>query len=468
MTYDAIEIASRVRTGRMAATAVTIEALERADASQTSLNAFTLIDHEGALARAAAIDELVAQGRDPGPLAGVPIALKDLIDQTGLPNTKGSSFPPESSTHSATVVRRLGAAGANIIGRTGLHEFAFGFTSENPWFGPVRNPWDADTSAGGSSGGSAAAVAAGIVPISIGTDTGGSVRVPAALCGTYGLKVTHGRIPLTGVYPLVGSFDTVGPLARSVDDLAAAYFAMAGDDADDPWSQPVPVEPVPSFDDPSSVRMVLVKQWFDPPLSREISNDITTFIDRCLDAGFTVERLDMPSLHPTHAVTMASRAEILGVHGERFASDPSRYGADVQERLRESLSVNVEDLVSARIWISRARADVARLQTDMFTVIVSPTVGVKTKQIGHDDVDVDGVPVFHRLALASFTSPANAIGIPALSAPILDSGRPPSSIQIVGPAWSESTLLALGRWYEKHEMIGFTPPRAPPHLRAGT
>jgi len=458
MTYSAVEIASRVRTGRMAATEVAITSLELADASQTSLNAFTLIDHEGALTRAAAIDGLVAEGKDPGPLAGVPIALKDLIDQKGLPTTKGSSFPAEPADHSATVVRRLGAAGANIIGRTGLHEFAFGFTSENPWFGPVRNPWDTDTSTGGSSGGSAAAVAAGIVPIGIGTDTGGSVRVPAALCGTYGLKVTHGRVPLTGVYPLVASFDTVGPLARSVDDLAAAYLAMAGDDSNDPWSQPMPVEPVPSFDDASSVRIVLVRQWTDPPLSLEISNDIAAFVDRCVTAGFTVESLDMPSLHPIHAVTMASRAEILEVHRKRFEADPSRYGADIQERLTESLSVNVEDLVSAHRWMSRARADIARLQADLFTVIISPTVGVKTKQIGDDDVDVDGVSVFHRLALASFTSPANAIGIPALAAPILHSGQPPTSIQIVGPAWSEAKLLALGRWFEKHEMIGFAPP----------
>lgn len=288
--------------------------------------------------------------------------------------------------------------------------------------------------------------------------------MPAAMCGTYGLKVTHGRVPLTGVYPLVGSFDTVGPLARSVDDLAAAYLAMAGDDPDDPWSQPVPVEPVPSLEDTSSVRIVLVEQWFDPPLSLEISNDITTFVDECDTAGFAVERLDMPTLDPIHAVTMASRAEILRVHREQFEADPSRYGADVQERLTESLSVTVEDLVSAHIWMSRARADIARLQTDLFTVIISPTVGVKTKQIGDDDVDVDGVSVFHRLALASFTSPANAIGIPALSAPILDSGQPPTSIQIVGPAWSESTLLALGRWFEKHEMIGFTPPPTVPHL----
>ncbi len=224
---SAVEIGSQVRTARLRARSVVQEAIDAAERSQSELNAFTLIDSDGATARAEAIDALVDQGKDPGPLAGVPVALKDLIDQTGLPNTRGSGFRATTPSHSAAVVRRLGAAGAVIIGRTGLHEFAFGFTSENPWFGPVHNPWNLANSPGGSSGGSAASVASGIVPISIGTDTGGSVRVPAAMCGVFGLKVTHGRVPLTGVYPLVASFDTVGPLARSIEDLAAAYVVMA-------------------------------------------------------------------------------------------------------------------------------------------------------------------------------------------------------------------------------------------------
>jgi len=251
----AVEIAAQVRTGRRTAVDVVTEALELAARSQADLNAFTLIDHEGAIARASGIDILVSSGRDPGPLAGVPIGLKDLIDQAGLPNTRGGSFPVEPSAHSATVVRRLGTAGAVIIGRTGLHEFAFGFTSENHWFGPVRNPWDLKTSPGGSSGGSGAAVAAGIVPIAIGTDTGGSVRVPAALCGVFGLKVTHGRVSLAGVYPLAPSLDTVGPMAANVADLTAAYLAMAGDDPSDTWSQTKPVEAPPSDIDPTKLRL---------------------------------------------------------------------------------------------------------------------------------------------------------------------------------------------------------------------
>ena len=224
------DLAGAVRRREVSATATVQRALDAAEASQVALNGFTFVDREGALARAARIDASIAAGETGGPLSGVPIALKDLIDQSGIPTTNGSAFSAVVPDVSATVVERLEAAGAVVIGRTGLHEFAFGFTSENPHFGPVRNPWDVTLSPGGSSGGSAAVVAAGIVPAAIGTDTGGSVRVPAALCGVIGLKVTHGRVPLTGVTPLAPSLDTVGPIARTVGDVAAVYAAIAGDD----------------------------------------------------------------------------------------------------------------------------------------------------------------------------------------------------------------------------------------------
>jgi len=237
-----VDLAETVRRGECTAVETVGEALNRADASQSVLNAFTTIDRDGGLEHAGAVDRAVARGSDAGPLAGVPIAIKDLIDQRGIATTNGAAFEVTPATASATVVERLEKAGAIIIGRTGLHEYAFGFTSENQHFGPVRNPWDPNLSPGGSSGGSAAAVAAGIVPVAIGTDTGGSIRVPAALCGVVGLKVTHGRVPLTGVTPLAPSLDTVGPIARSVADLAVVYTVIAGDDPSDPWSAPAPVD----------------------------------------------------------------------------------------------------------------------------------------------------------------------------------------------------------------------------------
>ena len=226
------------------------EALRLAHESQPSLNAFIDIDDEHALARAGEIDGVIESGTYAGPLAGTPIGLKDLIDHQGRETTCGSAFYRVTADSSATAVRRLEEAGGVIVGRTGLHEFAFGFSSENVHFGAVRNPWDVDTSPGGSSGGSGAAVGAGITPIAIGTDTGGSVRVPAALCGCYGLKVTYGRIPLDGVFPLVASIDTVGPLANSIENIDLAYRAMSGDDAPEPSLRPLRIGvPQPWYDD---------------------------------------------------------------------------------------------------------------------------------------------------------------------------------------------------------------------------
>ncbi|MDK1019901.1 MAG: amidase [Actinomycetota bacterium] len=436
------EIAAQVRTGRLQALDVVTEALERAAASQGTLNAFTLIDEEGALARARGIDRLVADGRDPGPLAGVPVGLKDLIDQTGLPNTKGAGFPTSPAEHSATVVRRLGAAGAVIIGRTGLHEFAFGFTSENHWFGPVRNPWDPDTSPGGSSGGSGAAVAAGVVPVAIGTDTGGSVRVPAALCGVFGLKVTHGRVPLTGVYPLAPSLDTVGPIAATVADLAACYLVIAGDDPEDPWSQPVPVEALPPPPDPSTLRLGVVKQWFALPHTREVAAGLDHFLHTAGNLGVDIVEVDEPHLTEDAAAARAFGPQVVAVHGERFSADPDAYGPDTRVRIADAYAGTVEDLMAAIRWRAQARAVIGRLFTSGIDVLIAPTVGGMRKVIGDEQMDLDGESVPHRTLLASFTAPINQIGAPSLAAPIPGTGTPPVSVQLIGPMWGEARLLA--------------------------
>ncbi len=443
----AARTASRVRTGRQRAIDGVVSALSRAETSHEQLNAFTLIDPSGARHRAEAIDQLVAVGRDPGPLAGVPIAVKDIIDDAGMPNSRGSSFPTELARSSATCIRGLGAAGAVIVGRTGLHEFAFGFTSENPWFGAVRNPWDPTTSAGGSSGGSAAAVAAGVVPIGVGTDTGGSVRVPAAMCGVMGLKVTHGRISLDGVFPLVASLDTVGPIARTVEDLDAAYRAMAGDDPVDPWSQPRPVDP-PVAVEPTALRIGLVRQWMTPPMASEVRDGVARFIDACRDIGVTVDEVDVPALAAIPEVATAIGPEIIAVHGTRYASHPERYGRDVGERIEASRGVDAATVMAAERWGSMARATIARLCDENYDVLVSPTVGALTKTIGDPDVDIDGERVFHRIALASFTAPINRMRVPALAAPVADTARQGVSVQLVGPMWTEARLLGVARALE--------------------
>lgn len=454
----ATEIAAQVRTGRLRAVAVVTEALERVEESQDHLNAFTLIDHEGALARARGIDRLVEDGKDPGPLAGVPIGLKDLIDQAGLPNTKGGSFRVDPSESSATVVRRLGNAGGVIIGRTGLHEFAFGFTSENHWFGPVRNPWDLATSPGGSSGGSGAAVAAGLVPIAIGTDTGGSVRVPAALCGVYGLKVTHGRVPVSGVYPLAPSLDTVGPIAATVSDLTAAYLAMAGDDPTDPWSQPVSVDAVPQTVDLTRLRFGVIKQWSAPRHTVEIASGINRFLESAARLGVDIVEVDEPGLIEDAGAARAYGPEVMAIHGERFAADPDAYGPEMRIRLAEASEGAAADLMSAMSWRSGARAILSRLFTSGIDLLIAPTVGGMRKVIDEDDMDLDGERVFHRTLLASFTAPINQIGVPTVAAPVTGTGTPPVSVQLIAPMWGESKLLGIASALESGGVVAIVRP----------
>jgi len=220
----------------------------------------------------------------------------------------------------------------------------------------------------------------------------------------------------------------------------------------------VPVERPQVLGDPTSLRLGVVKQWFEAPHTRHIADEITRFLDQCASAGVDVREIDEPSLRPVTALTMASRAEVLEVHGERFEKHPEQYGADVRLRLSESSGVTVGDMVTAQRWISQAQATVARLHNEGYSALVSPTVGVQAKEIGVDDVDIDGTAVFHRVPLASFTAPINAIGVPALAMPILGSGAPPVSVQLIGPVWSESRLLTMARWLESIGVVGFDPP----------
>jgi aspartyl-tRNA(Asn)/glutamyl-tRNA(Gln) amidotransferase subunit A len=285
-------------------------------------------------------------------------------------------------------------------------------------------------------------VAAGVVPIGIGTDTGGSVRVPAAMCGVFGLKVTHGRIPLSGVFPLVPSLDTVGPLARTVEDLALAYLAMAGDDRSDPWSQPVAVT-APSPRGPEGIRLGVVAEWLEPPMSDTVRAGLERFVALAIEAGATVDHLDVPALAPPVEVARAIGPEIVRLHGQRLDEHPDRYGRDVAARIAECRHATAGDVIAAERWASGARAEIARLSLEGFDALVAPTVGVLSKHIGVDTVTVAGGSVPHREALARFTAPINRIRVPAIAAPVAGTPHQGVSVQLVGPMWSEASLLAV-------------------------
>jgi aspartyl-tRNA(Asn)/glutamyl-tRNA(Gln) amidotransferase subunit A len=407
-------------------------------ATQGTLNAFTLIESEPALARAEEADS-AGEGGEPGDLlTGLPIALKDLIDHQGRVTTAGSAFYRHRPERSAPVVTRLESAGGIVIGRTGLHEFAFGFSSENPHFGPVRNPWDPNTSPGGSSGGSAAAVAAGITPIAIGTDTGGSVRVPAALCGCYGLKVTHGRIPLDGVFPLASSIDTVGPLADSIDNLDRAYRVMAGDDGEEPRQD--------------GLRIGIPQPWVeDAPTSSEVGAVFEATVEALRGMGHSIRAIEMPDALPDPRLIHAIAAEVSEVH-RSFREQGLPYGDDVARRVDDCLATTGEQLQAGMEWQLMIRARFAEALLDL-DYLITPTTPVMRKVIGEDSIG----DRHHRAVLSWFTALVNHSLHPAIALPLSGTGAPPVSLQAIGSLGSETGLIGFGRSLERAGLVGFTP-----------
>lgn len=446
------EIADGVRSGRRSAVEVATEHLDLI--ANSGLNAFTSVPESDVLDRAVHIDTMVRGGNDPGPLAGVPVALKDLIDQAGQVTTCGSGFYRERPMVSATVVDRLESAGALIIGRTGLHEFAYGFSSENHWFGAVHNPWDPSTSPGGSSGGSAAAVAAGLTPIGIGTDTGGSVRVPAALTGTFGLKVTHGRIPLTGVFPLAASVDTVGPLARSTGDLATSYSVMAGHDPADPWSSPGRVEDRAGW--PLSIGVP--REWLDDsPLDPLLETAFRWALDELADLGAAIVEVNSPTLRPWGDLNALMGAQAARVH-RAWMSDPTKeYGPEVAERLELALAITSDELVDSLAWQAALKGATAQAFSQV-DLLATPAVGANRKVIGDPSICIEGVEHPYRVALAWFASLVNHMHTPALVAPLAAGHGLPPSIQLIAPWDREALLLATAARAEAAGIFGFRPP----------
>lgn len=441
---SATAIAHAVLSREITAADTVAEALEAAAADTT--NAFVSLD-ESAHERAATIDAAVADGGHPGPLAGVPVAVKDLIDHAGRVTGAGSAFYRHQATSTAPCLARLEAAGAVVIGRTGLHEFAFGFSSENPWTGPIRNPWDPATSPGGSSGGSAAAVAAHIVPVGLGSDTGGSVRVPAALCGVVGLKVTHGRIPLTGVFPLVPSLDTVGAITRSLDDVATVTRLMSGDDGVDPWAENRP------WGDPAPLGMqelefVVPRGWIEAaPMSRDVEASYSTFLSGLEEAGATVSEVDLSELVPSGELAGSIGPEVAAIHRLwRQSGEP--YGDDVGSRVDAALAVTIDEATAAQLWRRRLTKALGAA-TCNGSVVVTPAVAAMSKRIGVDSIH--GHP--YRQVLSWFSAPVNQTGHPALSVPVAGDGLQPS-IQIIGQKWSEMTLVHVAGTLAAKGLVG--------------
>ena len=382
-----------------------------------------------------------------GKLAGIPIAVKDLYETSGVRTTAGSLFFKDYvPDQDAVVVSKLKAAGADIIGKTSTHEIALGVTNINPHYGSPRNPWNTSYITGGSSGGSAAAVATGMCMAALGSDTGGSIRIPASLCGVVGLKPTYGRVSLRGVFPLSWNLDHAGPLTRSVKDAALLLQVIAGYDAEDPSSANVPV------DDYLLNIEAGVKSW---KIALAIGDFVKVSQPKVLAAvreaarvfkglGAVIEEIDISWLHEAAIANgQITQADGASFHCERLESNPELFGADVRQRLETG-----RDFSSGAYALARRKQVEFRRRSELFfnqyDVLLLPSTPMPALPIDDIDNSASQAP-----ALTRFTAPFNLTGLPALSIPCgYTKGGLPIGLQIVSGPWQEAKVLQAGHAYE--------------------
>jgi aspartyl-tRNA(Asn)/glutamyl-tRNA(Gln) amidotransferase subunit A len=423
--------------------------LARIEHLNPALNAFITILADRARRQARAARREIQRGNWRGPLHGIPISLKDNIWTRGIRTTAGSKiladFVPRVD---AEVASRLTDAGAILLGKTNLHEFAYGVTNQNPHFGSTRNPWAPDRISGGSSGGSAAAIAAGLCFASVGTDTGGSIRIPSALCGTVGLKPTFGLVSLEGIVALAESFDHAGPLSRSVTDACIVLQVIAG-------KYPKGAAP-PDYrklrkDRPRKFRVGWPKQYFFERVDKEVRRAIEEAAECFESLGARIEEVSLPKLADSVAPsTTIVLAEATHYHESQgfYPARVREYGEDVQERLELGTRIRAVDYLHAldlRREVQRD-FDVAFEHVD---AILAPTSPIAAPFLGDDEVTIDGETEPVRAALLRLNRPANFTGHPAVSMPCgFTAEGLPIGLQLIGPRWGEARLLAIALAYE--------------------
>jgi aspartyl-tRNA(Asn)/glutamyl-tRNA(Gln) amidotransferase subunit A len=425
----------RLRAREVTSVQVTEECLRRIDADNAKINAFTLVMGDDALRRAREADQELAAGTDRGPLHGVPISIKDLLDIRGLPTTASSRVREgHVADRDAPTIAHLRQAGAVLIGKTNLHEFAFGTTSEDSAFGPVRNPRDPNRSAGGSSGGSAASIAAGMALASIGTDTGGSVRIPAAACGLVGLKPTFGEVSVDGVVPLSRTLDHLGPLTTSVADASLVYHALLGD------TRTVPPVPMPMH----GLRLAVPRKYFCDLLDDEVRARFESALDRLRAAGAHVDEIEIrhaADIAPVYLHIVLSDAA--AYHAHTLETVPDRYTPPVRLRLEMGRYVMGEDYVRAlagREVLAR-EVDAALAQHD---ALVLPTLPIVAPPLGAASVEVGKTKEPVRNVMLRLTQLFNVTGHPAVSIPAgTASTGLPCGAQLVGCRHQTDVLLKV-------------------------
>ncbi len=427
--------------------------LERIEGADGELNSFITVVPERALEEARWAEREILGGHYRGPLHGVPVGLKDLIYTEGVRTTMGSAFFKDYvPDYSATVVLRLEEAGAVMIGKTNTHEFAYGPTGDRSYFGPTRNPHDPARIPGGSSAGSGAAVAANLLYGSLGSDTGGSIRIPAALCGVVGMKPTFGRVSKHGVFPLSWTLDHVGPLTRTVGDNALLLNALAGYDPKDPYSANRESEDF-ARDLRRGVRgdvIGLPGDFYFEHVEDEVEKRVREAIEVFRSLGAEIREVGIPHLWETlKAQRLTLAADAYAIHEERLKTDPDRFDGEVRERLLDGERLKAHRYASAQQRKLLAKEEFSRVLNEV-EVLLTPTLPIAATPIDQRDVDIGGYEEAVRSAVTRLTGPTNHNGFPSLSVPcgVTTSGLP-VGIQIIGRSFDEATLYRFGHAYEE-------------------
>ena len=444
----ACETAASVREGRASARAVTEAALARIAAHDGKINAFTDVLSERARKRAETVDARVKRGEEL-PLAGVPFAVKNLFDVAGLPTRAGSKINRERAPaeRDAILIRRLEAAGAVLVGALNMGEYAYDFTGENAHDGNAHNPHDLAHMTGGSSSGSGAAVAAGLVPLSLGSDTNGSIRVPSSFCGLFGLKPTFGRLSRAGTFPFVASLDHLGPLARSTADLAAAYDAMQGRDAADPVCTERAPEPVTESIEKGIADLKIAR--LGGHFARMGEPDAFAAVARVADALGAKETVELPEATRARAAAyVITAAEGAALHLPRLRERAADFDPDVRDRLLAGALIPAAWTIAAQKFRRWYRERVLEV-FERFDVLLAPATPCRAPKIGQKTFVLDGEEMLVRPNIGIYTQPISFVGLPVVAVPVWLDGGLPIGVQVIAPPWREDFALRVAHALER-------------------
>jgi AtzE family amidohydrolase len=455
---SASEIASAVTARKISALAVTEAALARIAKHDSVLNSFTDVTADRARAKARAVDAAIAAGQNAGPLAGVPFAVKNLFDVQGLSTRAGSKINRDlkPSARDATLIERMEAAGAVLVGALNMGEYAYDFTGENVHDGPSRNPHDVTRMTGGSSGGSGAAVGGGIVPLALGSDTNGSIRVPSSFCGVFGLKPTYGRLSRARSFPFVASFDHLGPFARNVSDLALAYDAMQGPDPDDAACTTRAVEPVASLlaQDIGGLRIAIAGGYFQNNVFAEAKEAVA----RVAKALGTTHIVEIPEAARARAAAyVISTTEGASLHLDRLRQRPEDFDPAVRDRLLAGAMVPAPLVDRAQKFRRWYRARVLEIFKSV-DVIIAPATPCVAPKLGQVTFVLDGVELPVRANIGIHTQPISFIGLPVVAVPVPLEPMP-IGVQVIAAPWREDIALRVAYALERAGVVSAPRPR---------